>query len=228
MIQNTLTNWSYKKLSMWEKCPYSVKLMYIDRIPQPPPDPKYDKARTRGIQFHEDIAVAITDGAEIPSIAEPFTAIVESMRERHAIVEQDHFLNNQWNRHEGWKGHWLQIKQDVVVVEDEYVLTGDWKTGKRFGNEMSHFRQMQLYAIGAWRLYPGRPVYASELYYIDQDDIWSIDFTPEQLEKALGDWDRKAEAMFNDTLFRPRPNKDTCRFCPYGPQKGNGHCPVGV
>lgn len=229
MIKNTLSSWSYKKLSMWEKCPYSVKLMYIDRIPQPPPDPKYDKARERGIKFHEEIATSITDGTPVPAAAKDFEEIVQQLRENNAIVEQDHFLDNQWNRWDhGWKGHWLQVKQDVVVVKPEFVLTGDWKTGKKHGNEMSHFRQMQLYSLAAWRLYPGRPEYVSELYYIDQDDIWTITFKEADLERALTDWDRKANAMFADTVFRPRPNIDTCRFCPYGPQRGNGHCPVGV
>ena len=229
MIKNTLSSWSYKKLSMWEKCPYSVKLMYIDRIPQPPPDPKYDKARERGIKFHEEIALSISEGGPLPPAAESFSEIVEMMRLNNAVVEQDHFLDNKWEAWpNGWKGHWLQVKQDVVIPKEDYVLTGDWKTGKKHGNEMSHFRQMQLYSVAAWRLYPGRPEYVSELYYIDQDDIWTITFKPEDLERALGDFDRKANAMFADNIFRPRPNKDTCRFCPYGPQRGNGHCPVGV
>lgn len=229
MIQNTLQNWSYKKWKMYRHCPYSVRLKYIEQVAEPDPDPKYDAKRQRGIRVHDELAAAISSGGNIPSEAKEFEEIVEMLREKRAIVEQDHFFDNRWRPWpNGYRGHWLQVKQDAVVVEDEYVLTGDWKTGKKFGNEVDHFNQMKLYSVAAWIMYPGRPEYACELWYLDQDDVWSVSFTPQQLEKALGEFDKEVSAMFADKVFRPRPNKETCKYCPYGPQRGNSACPVGV
>lgn len=228
MITNTLTNWSYKKWKMYQHCPFSVKLKYIDRIPEPPIQPKYDEKRQRGIRVHDELADAVSTGAAIPKEAIEFSEIVESLRERSAVVEQDHFFDRTWKPHPTYNGHWLQVKQDAVVIDEEYILTGDWKTGRKFGNEVDHFQQMKLYSVAAWIMYPGRQEYISELWYLDQSDIWSVTFKPQQLEQALGEFDRGVEVMFNDTMFRPRPSKETCKFCPYGPQRGNGACPVGV
>ena len=218
--------WSYKKYSMYQQCPFRVKLKYLERLPEPPPDAKGDAARLRGIEMHEEMELAVK-GGDIPPYAVQFTEIIENMRENGAKAEEDMFLNNQWQPHNGWPGHWLQVKQDVVVHTDDYLLTGDWKSGKRFGNEHSHYKQMQLYAVAAWRTYPDFAQYTCELYYLDKNDVWTIDFQVPQLEKALRDFDEAVDRMFNDKIFRPRPSKDNCRFCPYGPQ-GTGACPVGV
>lgn len=220
-------SWSFKKYKMYKQCPMWVKLKYIERLPEPPPDPKGDAARLRGIKIHEDMEAVIKGTGPIPHYAQSFEPIICQLVERGATAEEDMFLNDKWELHPEWNGHWLQVKQDVLVVDDEFVLTGDWKSGKRYGNEYWHFKQMQLYSIAAWRAYPGRPVYTNELYYLDKDDCWTIDFTPKQLEAALGDFDRDVETMFNDKIFRPKPNIDTCRFCPYN-NKGTGACPVAA
>lgn len=227
MIQNTLRNWSFKKYKMWKLCPLSVKFKYIDREPEPEADEKADAARLRGIRIHEEMEACLKQTGPLPSYASEFENIVEGLLAQGARAEEDMFFNNRWEVHPSYEGHWLQVKQDVLVVNDEYVLTGDWKSGRRFGNEFWHFKQMQLYSVAAWRALPGRAEYVAELYYLDKDDIWTVEFKPEQLEKAFGDFDREVDQMFNDTVFRPRPNVDTCRFCPYN-KKGTGICPVSA
>lgn len=227
MIENTLKNWSFKKYKMYKQCPLAIKFKYIDRIPEPPLDPKGDAARLRGIKMHEEMEACIKQTGPIPLYAQPFESVITGLIEHGATAEEDMFLNKRWEIHPNYQDHWLQVKQDVLVVQDEFVLVGDWKSGKRYGNEYWHFKQMELYAVAAWRTYPGRPEYTCELYYLDKDDVWSVNFTPAQLEKALGAFDYEADLMFSDTIFRPKPNKDTCRFCPYN-SKGTGSCPVSA
>lgn len=225
---NPLRNWSYKKIKMYRKCPMSVRLKYIERTPEPDPDPKYDAKRLRGIRVHNDLAESVNMGAEIPPEAVGFTDIVLGLRAAGAVAELEEFFDRQWKPANGWDDAWVQIIKDVRIRTPEYSLVGDWKTGRKHGNEMDHFEQMKLYAVSEWVINPGLPEYVSELYYLDQDEVWSHTFKPHQMEKYLGDFERDVHKMMTDLVFRPKPSKFNCIYCPYGPQRGNGRCPVGV
>ena len=53
----------------------------------------------------------------------------------------------------GWLSEdtWARIKLDAYVKEDDSsARVIDYKTGKRFGNEITHSQQCLLYAIGAF------------------------------------------------------------------------------
>jgi hypothetical protein len=222
-------NWSYKKLKMYRSCPMSVKLKYIDHAPEPVADPKYEAKRLRGIEAHAILQQCINEALPVPAQFENVAEVVEAYRALGARAEEEWFFDNKWQFQAGgtWKDSWLQVKQDVVIEQPEFVLTADWKTGKKYGNEVDHFEQMRLYSVAAWIKYPGRQKYTCELQYIDQDETWSFDFTPQMLEKAVGEFDRDVEVMSNDTVFRPHPNIHTCKYCPFSP-RGSGACPVGV
>lgn len=224
---NTLQNLSFKKYKMWKLCPFQLKLKYLDKEPELPVSEKGEIARQRGIKMHEEMEACIRGEGPLPPYAEKFKDIVEALIANGAQAEVDMFFDEHWRRQETWDGHWLQVKQDVLAETDEFVLTGDWKSGKRFGNEYWHFKQMELYSVAAWRAMPGYSEYVAELYYLDKDDVWTVTFTPQQLEKAFGVFDAEFDKMLNEKLFRPRPNIDTCRFCPYN-KKGTGVCPVAV
>lgn len=229
-MPNELTDWTWKKLSLYRSCPLSVKLRYIDRAPRPEQDPKYEEKRLRGIRLHEAAANCINLGSEVPKELKHIEELIDDYRAVGAKAEEEWFFDNQWNYIPGgsWdKPHWLYVGQDVFVEDPEYILTGDWKSGKKHGNEVSHFEQMRLYSVAAWRRFPGRKKYISELQYIDQDDTWAVEFTEKDMEKAIGDFDRDVEIMMNDQIFRPRPNKITCKYCDFSP-RGSGACPVGV
>ena len=228
-LENTLTNWSYKKLKMYRACPYSVYLKYVLRLPAPPPNPKFEEKRQRGIIFHDTMELVINEGAPLPKLAEPFEEIVCNYIEIGATAEQDEFFDNRWRPHQGWEGHWLIVKKDVrAVVPGEYVLVADWKTGKKHGNELDHFEQMKLYAVSEYVKDPGYPEYAVELQYVDQLDTWAHSFKPRELEKAWADFDKDVAVMMNDTTFRPKPSVYTCRYCDYNKKNGTGECPVAA
>lgn len=226
--ENTLRNWSFKKWWMYKNCPMQVRLKYIDKIPEPAPDPRFDKKRQRGIDAHEDLAHSINDGIAVPREFANVQPIVDAYRELGAVAELEEFYNKQWQPVHGWTGAWVQIIKDVRIRRPEYALVGDWKTGRKHGNEMKYFEQMKLYCVSEWIVNPGLPEYISELHFIDEDDTWEHSFKPHQLEKYLGDFERDVEQMMTDLVFRPRPSKHNCIYCPYGPQRGNGQCPVGV
>lgn len=233
MIENTLTTVSYKKIKMYRSCPYSVYLKYIKYSPEPPPDPKYDAKRERGIRVHDELAECINRGAPVPPEAEDFAEIIQGYIDLGAIAEGDEYFDRQWNKLPSTTTyrdpHWLVIKKDVrVVVPGEYSLVADWKTGKKHGNELDHFEQMKLYAISEFVVDSGLPEYAVELQYLDQKDTWTHSFKPHELEKHLSNFEKDVDIMFADKTFRPKPNIHTCRYCPYNKSRGTGVCPVAA
>lgn len=229
LLENTLTNWSATKLDHYNECPYRVYLKYIKRVPEPPPNPKYEVKRQRGILFHDNLRDCINDGAPVPRELMDFEEIIDGYRALGAVAEVDEFFDKQWKPHPQWQGHWLVVKKDVrILVPGEFVLIADWKTGKKHGNEYKHYRQMQLYAVSEYVLDPGFPEYTVELQYLDQKDTWQHTFKPHELEKAWRDFDREANVMFNDRMFRPRPSIVVCRYCPFNSKNGSGACAVAA
>lgn len=231
MIVNTLTNTSYKMLKMYRACPLSVKFKYIDKVATLPPDPKFDEKRLRGIRLHDELAEVINqkDISLMPRECEDFTEIAQGLIDHGAEAEKREFFDRNWNVWTGgWTGSWLNVTKDVRLYTSNYALVGDWKSGKKFGNEVDHFEQMRLYALTSWITNPGLDEYVVELYYIDQKDVWDHCFREKEMQQAWKDFDADFTLMFTDTMFRPKPSKENCKYCDFGPKKGNGHCPVGV
>lgn len=225
---NPLRNWSFKKWWMYKVCPMQVRLKYIEKIPEPEPDPRFDAKRQRGIELHERLAESINLGAPVPQNFQHVEPIVEAYRDLGAVAELEEFYNRQWEPVEGWNDAWVQIIKDVRIRVPEFALVGDWKTGRKSGNELKYFEQMKLYAVSEWIVNPGLPEYITELQFVDEEETWEHSFKPHQLEKYLGDFERDIHTMMSDLVFRPKPSKYNCQYCPYGPNRGNGKCPVGV
>jgi hypothetical protein len=234
LVQNSLKNWSYKKLKMYRSCPFSVYLKYVKRVPEPPIDPKFDAKRLRGITAHDDLAECVNHGAAVPQEFNAFEDIIEGYRELNAVAEEDEYFDSNWNLikkppgEKYWNGYWLVVKKDVRLATGEFVLVVDWKTGKKFGNEVDHFEQMKLYAVTEWRKDPGFAEYSVELQYLDKQDTWQHTFKPRDLERHWAVFDKDVSVMMSDRFFRPKPNKLTCQYCPFNHKNGTGACPVAA
>jgi hypothetical protein len=68
-----ISSGSYTRLAKYEACPFSAKLAYIDRIPEPErplPPGKTEHANDRGTRLHEAAEKYIKGGVElIPELA---------------------------------------------------------------------------------------------------------------------------------------------------------------
>jgi hypothetical protein len=100
-------------------------------------------------------------------------------------------------------------------------------TGKRFGNEIKHARQLQLYALCALIRYPNIEQVTCELWYLDQNELASFTMHRKQLSKYLKTFDRDGRSVTECQRFDPRPNLDSCRYCPYHADR-QGECAYGV
>lgn len=229
-------NWSFSKLSVYENCAYRFKLQHIDKLPEPPRPP--DNPLERGNREHERYERFIKgdsgalDSAEARAV-NAFKPGLERLQELYAegvaYAEDNWFFDKDWNVCER-KDVWLWSKLDFLVIDEDesHAIVGDFKTGKSMYKAVEHIQQMQLYGAVTALKHPEIDRITVELWYVDEGHIKPTEWTREQALSFVGRFDARAARMYSDRFYRPNPNKITCAYCPYGPKRGTGVCPVGV
>lgn len=221
--------WSFSQLDAYRSCPYKARLMYIERSPQPPP--AADSPPERGKRVHKAMEDFLLGSGELSEdlkhLAEPMHELRDLARagKVEIEVEKPAFFDRNWMPIDEGE-HWLITKPDITVL-GPVALTIDLKTGKKFGNEVKHYSQLELYSIARWRLSPSYEQYIGEDWYADAKDITQHVFTPAKLQMGLARLDKEVETMMNDKAHTPRPTKLNCSRCPFSP-RGTGACPAGV
>lgn len=131
-----------------------------------------------------------------------------------------------------WESPWLRAKLDAIVfLSPTEAVVVDYKTGRKFGNEVGHMQQMQIYQLAAFLKYPQLEFITVELWYLDQPDeaITQATFTRTQGLRFRHSIDRQAFALTDCVDFPANPNIFNCRWCYYSNRPGGtGHCAVGV
>ena len=127
-----------------------------------------------------------------------------------------------------WTPPWLRMKLDALVMHDESTATViDFKTGRKYGNEVKHAEQLQLYQLATFMRYPTLQTVFAELWYLDQDEITSQKFSRAMGLRFRDKFTKRGDALTSCEDFPANPNQFTCRWCMYGPW-GSNDCPVGV
>ena len=135
-----------------------------------------------------------------------------------------------------WVPPWLRLKLDALVFHDDYTATAiDYKTGKKFNNEVKHAEQLQLYQLVTFLRYPKLETIYAELWYLDQPpgdgtgNVTSVKYTRSQGLRFKSNFTRRGTKLTRNTDWTPNPNRFSCKWCPYGPWEGaTGDCQVGV
>ena len=228
-------SWSFSKLGDFEKCKKYFWLKHEQKIPEPErplPPGKTEHANDRGSRIH-DSAEHFVDGsgAFIQELRE-FQPEFEHLKYAHALGKVS--LEGEWGMDEdweitAWKGAWLRLKLDALVFGDDPAVAAvvDYKSGRKFGNEVKHAQQLQLYALVAFLRYPELETIHAELWYVDVKDITSQTFTRDQSLRFKRSFDNRGRAITSCTTWPANPNKWSCQWCPYGPEH-TGHCAEGV
>ena len=244
MNTQTISAWSFSALSTFEACPYQAKLAKIDKIqplPRPLP-PGGEHANDRGSRIHENFEHHIRNGVKLTRELTPFKDDIEAIKpyfsDGQVELEGLWCFDNAWRPvHErDFNNIWLRVKLDAFIFLDEATaLVVDLKTGKRFGNEVKHAAQCNLYQLAAFVRFPQLQKIYTELWYCDIDELARMEFTRNQGMKFLKGFNERGLLMTNTTEFKPKPNQKTCMFCPYGPSETSnkwvtksGHCKYGV
>lgn len=236
---NMIKAGSYTRLSKFESCHYAAKLAYIDKIPEPErplPPGKTEHANDRGTRLHEAAEKYIKGGVELIPELDKFKTEFAKARDMFAAgkatTEGDWAYTHDWEP-VAWMSSdvWVRIKCDLVVhLSPSRLVVIDYKSGKRFGNEIKHGEQMQLYTIGTLLRYPKCQEVTTELWYLDQDELASMTYTREQGLRFLKNYERRFTDLTTCEDFQPNPNMFSCRWCAYKPVEkgGTGHCSVGI
>lgn len=234
MQEPPVKSWSYSKLKKFEKCAYAVYLSDVKK--ETKPVPKDDAPNVRGTKIHkeaEDYVQGIIDTlpASLKKFKDDFLQLKETFLEGTIKIEDEWPFDKDWNSLADWwdKNVWCRIKTDVIeFFEKSGALIIDYKTGKKYGNEVPHTQQGQLYAISAFMRYPQLDVVTVEFWYLDEGKKTSKMYRRDQIGMFLKRFTERAEKMTTCVNFKPRPNIHTCRWCDYGPQNGTNTCPYGV
>lgn len=219
----------------YERCPFKYRLKYIDKIPEPD-----NPFSGRGIELHQAHEDYITGKREDlhPELA-AFSPEINSLRQRYVggtvLIEDEWAFDNKWQPSDwrDYKQTWVRIKLDAfVLLSPTVAIVIDGKTGKKYGNEIKHAEQGQLYSGATFLKKPDLEKVIVEFHYWDakkpEDRITTVEYQPRFAVKAIVSFEKRARTMLNATTFPPRPNIFNCGYCSYGRKNGNGHCKASV
>lgn len=224
-------NWSFSKLMVFESCPLRFKFKYIDRVPELPPKP--DNPMERGNREHkllEDFVTGRRDnirGCE-GRATEDFLPLLQTGRElvaaEQGTAEQNWFFDTDWTPTTR-DNVWLWLKLDLFVHDNDTAVIVDYKTGKSVYKAVEHAQQLQLYAPCVALKFPEIRTIHTELWYLDEGHVKHNSFSHEEALGLIRRYDDRVQTLYNTRLFRANPSKMNCRYCPFGPNVGTGHCP---
>jgi hypothetical protein len=237
--------WSASRLDVYETCPKRAEFQYVQRIPEPdrgpPPKGMKEWANDRGSRVHEHCEHYVFGRvdkqiAEMKAFESEFTRMRELAQDGHVLAEDMWAFDRNWASCDvkDFANIWARVIIDAVVFDPqspEIATVIDYKTGKRVFNEIKHAKQVQLYQLASFLRYPQLQHVTTELWYLDQNEMFQQKFTRSQGLKFLKGFNERGIAMTTATRFPPKPNMHNCRFCPYksgmigknGPM-GTGHC----
>lgn len=237
-----VTSWSHSKLVDFEKCKRMFWLKHDQKIPEPErplPPGKLEHANDRGTRIHDSCERYVNGTSpDLCFEAEKhFGPELDLLRYLHSqgqvSLEGEWAMADDWEVAD-WKKGWLRLKLDAIVhLSKQEAVVIDYKSGKKFGNEIKHGEQLQLYALVSFLRYPELEVVTAELWYLDQNEVTKLRFTRDQALRFRPRWESRGVSITGCTQFPANPNQFSCRWCPYGPKtvnrpQGTGHCEVGV
>lgn len=225
-------SWSYSSLKTFESCPYRLYIQKVKKI-QEPSSPAAD----RGTKIHQEAEDYVRgELGEMPESLKKFESEFEVLREGFADAKVE--LEGEWGFTLDWEttgwlmgDTWARIKLDALVNEDETSCRViDYKTGKKFGNEIAHGQQGLVYAIATFLRYPHIEHARTEFWYLDKGETTIKDYSRATAMEFLPGLYRRAVALTTCTNWEPKPSKDACRWCDYknGTEESPAPCKWGV
>ena len=115
-------------------------------------------------------------------------------------------------------------------TREQYTLSArviDYKTGKKFGNEMKHADQGLSYALHVITRYPDVKFLITEFWYLDQGELMKREFNYKMLSILKPRYHGRAQKMTACTSFMPKPSAHNCNYCPFGANTKKDGTPYG-
>jgi hypothetical protein len=242
---------SFSRLDVYEQCAHRGYWQYCKKIPEPdrglphkrcpvnPATKQREWHNDRGTRLHDSMdkyVRGISDkyDIELKDFDVEMTNLRAAFEQELVYTEQmwcykDDWIPTVWN---DWDNTNMRIKLDAFQAlegtRDDPIeaVAIDLKSGKKFGNEVKHSTQLQLYALGAFKKYPNLELCHTEVWYSDFNDVKQVTYRRDQALNNQLDWDQRIEVMLSDTVFEARASEHNCKYCPYKHKEdgGTGHC----
>jgi len=233
-------SWSFSSLNDFERCRFAAHLKHGIRVPEPVrelPPGKTEHANDRGTRVHTSAEEYVNGTSfelcdEAARYFHTHLALLRNLFEEGMVsLEGLWGYDSGWNPAD-WKVAWHRCKLDAMVRWSSTQATViDYKTGKKFGNEIKHGEQLRLYIINTFLRFPELEVCTGELWYLDQNEVTTMTLTRDQALRFKAGFNNRAVIMMTSTDFKPNANVHSCKWCFYGVRpdgQGTGHCSVGV
>lgn len=231
--------WSFSRLMKFEQCPYALYLSAYKKLPTPEQDPT--KGAGRGNIVHDNAEQWVKGETEdlSPVITKHFAGEFRVLKEDYergcCILEEDWGFNKDWGP-TTWEADdiWCKMKLDNFRTEAplntgvDYAQVIDYKTGRKFGNEVKHIQQAQVYMIGAFMKFPQLNHVKVEFWYFDQNSKLQKLYSRDNLNQYLNKFTQRALRLTECDNFEAKPSKMHCRWCDYGVANGTGACEFAV
>lgn len=240
---NHLIAWSNSRANVYRQCPRHAQLKHLRKTPELPralPPGKREHAHTRGKRIHDHAELVVKQGAALSSELRHFKkeilAAQELYQEHPELVETENTwcFDREWvpipNTKERYEDIWLRIIIDLnITTSSESRLLVDYKSGKKYGNEIKHHEQMMLYTLATFIKFPEVEEVTAELWYLDVNELSQVTMTRDKALALFPKFNNLGLKITSDTIFEPKPSQSACRFCPYrtGANKwlvGTGDC----
>lgn len=235
----TIKAWSFSGLRVFETCEEHARLKYIEREPEPERDD--NAANERGKRIHDNAEKYIRgELSELPKeLSKHWEAELNRLREEFAEEPHRFQLEEDWGFTHDWEptgffddNVWCRMKLDVLEFPmgiENHADVIDWKSGKKWGNEVKYTQQGQLYAVGTFMKYPELLSIKTRFLFTDTGEKMERVYSRNQMPPILTNFTQRGERMTTAMHFKPKPSKIACRFCPYGPNgRGRNICVHGV
>tara|TARA_R110000824_G_scaffold62813_4_gene166026 strand:+ start:636 stop:1385 length:750 start_codon:yes stop_codon:yes gene_type:complete len=209
--------WSYSALKTFEECAYRTYISKVKKVRE-----ESGPAAQRGTEIHQQAEDYVNGKiGDLPDTLLKFKNEFEILRRLYDEAKVE--LEGEWGFSIDWKpvawfgkDTWARIKLDALVNQDETsARVIDYKTGKKFGNEISHGQQALLYAIGTFMRYPHLDYIQTEMWYLDKGETTIKSYTRDQAMIFMPGIHRRAIKMTTATRYDPTPSKTACRWCSY-------------
>jgi len=228
------TSWSFSRLGDFDKCKKYYYLKHeakVPEIPRPLPPGKTEHANDRGSRIHDAAEMYVRGTGPFIREMEEFRAEFEHLKDLFAqgsvSLEGEWGMDRNWEPTD-WATAWQRLKLDALVhMSETEAVAIDYKSGKKFGNEIKHGEQLQSYQLNTFLRYPKLEIIHAELWYLDAKDITIRTYTRDQGLRFKAAFDKRGKALTSCTDWPANPNKFSCKWCTYGPT-GTGDCPQGV
>lgn len=209
---------SFSSLSNFEKCPWHLYLSKVEKCPD-----VAGPAAQRGTEIHDKAENFIigNSGDELPKELSKFASLFEDLRARYSEgrihVEEDWAFTREWEP-TGWseENTWLRMKLDALDLESETsAKVYDWKTGRKFGNEVKHGQQALLYVISTFIKWPELEFVEANMIYTDKGETMTTSYTRDQAMLFFDRYNLRFNQATTCVNFKPTPNASSCKWCPH-------------